>query len=171
MISAYEHGRTAAKHGKHIQACPFDTGTPEWREWRKGFCDELVTWSSLDVLADVPHELSAQIGDGGEDATGDDVALARGHDLRHGGSAVRTRHARDLRRSNRTPDRARAGTVEALCRDGGIIPGENILKVNVYITSVEMFPALNEVYRRYFPKDPRGFSSTSLPGTAGSTSR
>jgi len=96
---------------------------------------------------------------------------ARGHDLRHGGSAVRTQHARDLRRSNRTPDRARAGTVEALCRDGGIIPGENILKVNVYITSVEMFPALNEVYRRYFPKDPRGFSSTSLPGTAGSTSR
>ena len=32
---------------------------------------------------------------------------------------------RDLRRSNRTPDRARAGTVEALCRDGGIIPGEH----------------------------------------------
>ena len=30
---------------------------------------------SLDVLADVPHELSAQIGDGGKDATGDDVAL------------------------------------------------------------------------------------------------
>jgi hypothetical protein len=45
MISAYEHGRTAAKHGKHIQACPFDTGTREWREWRKGFCDEPVTSS------------------------------------------------------------------------------------------------------------------------------
>jgi hypothetical protein len=29
MISAYEHGRNAAKHAKHIQACPFDTGTPE----------------------------------------------------------------------------------------------------------------------------------------------
>ena len=42
MISAYEHGRNAAHHGKHIQACPFDTGTPEWREWRKGFCDELA---------------------------------------------------------------------------------------------------------------------------------
>ena len=38
MISAYEHGRNAAKHAKHIQACPFDTGTPEWREWRAGFC-------------------------------------------------------------------------------------------------------------------------------------
>jgi 2-iminobutanoate/2-iminopropanoate deaminase len=71
--------------------------------------------------------------------------------IRHGDtiySAVRTRHGRDLHRSKRTPDRARAGTVEALCRDGGIIPGENILKVNVYVTSVEMFPAVNEVYRR-----------------------
>ena len=34
--------------------------------------------SSLDVLADVPHELSAQIGDGGEDATGNDVPLRPG---------------------------------------------------------------------------------------------
>ena len=40
-----QHGRTAAKQGKHIQACPFDTGRPEWREWRKGFCDEPVTSS------------------------------------------------------------------------------------------------------------------------------
>jgi 2-iminobutanoate/2-iminopropanoate deaminase len=31
---------------------------------------------------------------------------------------------------------------------------EDILKVNVYVTSVEMFPAVNEVYRRFFPKDP-----------------
>jgi ribosome modulation factor len=37
--SAYEHGRNAAQHGKHIQACPFDTGTDEWRGWRQGFCD------------------------------------------------------------------------------------------------------------------------------------
>jgi hypothetical protein len=37
MISAYEHGWNAAKHAKHIQACPFDTGTTEWREWRAGF--------------------------------------------------------------------------------------------------------------------------------------
>ena len=37
MISAYEHGRNAAKHAKHIQACPFDTGTTEWREWRAAF--------------------------------------------------------------------------------------------------------------------------------------
>jgi hypothetical protein len=40
MMSAYEHGRNAAQHGKHIQACPFDTGASEWRVWRQGFCDE-----------------------------------------------------------------------------------------------------------------------------------
>src|SRR5260370_5933686 len=37
-----------------------------------------TSFGSLDVLADVPHELSAQIGDGGEDATGDDIALHPG---------------------------------------------------------------------------------------------
>jgi hypothetical protein len=37
MISAYEHGQNAAWLGKHIQACPFDTGTEEWQEWRDGF--------------------------------------------------------------------------------------------------------------------------------------
>ena len=41
----YQHGRNAAQRGKHIQSCPFDTGSPEWREWRKGFCDESVTSS------------------------------------------------------------------------------------------------------------------------------
>ena len=28
MISAYEYGQNAAHHGKHIQACPFDTAPP-----------------------------------------------------------------------------------------------------------------------------------------------
>jgi hypothetical protein len=37
MISAYEHGQNAARHGKHIQACPFDPGTVQWREWCDGF--------------------------------------------------------------------------------------------------------------------------------------
>jgi hypothetical protein len=37
MISAYEHGQNAARHGKHIQACPFDVGTTQWREWREGY--------------------------------------------------------------------------------------------------------------------------------------
>jgi hypothetical protein len=36
MISAWEHGRHAAQHGKHIQACPFDTDNPEWRDGAMG---------------------------------------------------------------------------------------------------------------------------------------
>jgi 2-iminobutanoate/2-iminopropanoate deaminase len=31
---------------------------------------------------------------------------------------------------------------------------DNVLKVNVYVTSVDMFPAVNEVYRRFFRVDP-----------------
>jgi 2-iminobutanoate/2-iminopropanoate deaminase len=30
---------------------------------------------------------------------------------------------------------------------------ENVLKCNVYCTSVELFTEVNEVYRRYFPED------------------
>ena len=52
MISAYEHGRHATQHAKHIQACPFDTGTPEWREWRKGFS---ASWSVIPSSREVIH--------------------------------------------------------------------------------------------------------------------
>ena len=49
---------------------------------------------------------------------------------------------------------------------------ENILKLNVYVTSVDMFPAVNEVYRRYFPRILLLESlSTFLLGMAASTSR
>ena len=44
---------------------------------------------------------------------------------------------------------------------------ENILKVNVYVTSVEMFPAVNEVYRRYFPKDPPARIFVNVPAWNG----
>ena len=44
---------------------------------------------------------------------------------------------------------------------------ENILKVNVYVTSVEMFPAVNEVYRRYFPKDPPARIFVNVPAWHG----
>jgi len=30
---------------------------------------------------------------------------------------------------------------------------DNVFKVNVYVTSVDMFPAVNKVYLRFFPKD------------------
>jgi 2-iminobutanoate/2-iminopropanoate deaminase len=45
--------------------------------------------------------------------------------------------------------------------------GENILKVNVYVTSVEMFLAVNEVYRRYFPKDPPARIFVNVPAWNG----
>jgi 2-iminobutanoate/2-iminopropanoate deaminase len=49
---------------------------------------------------------------------------------------------------------------------------ENILKLNVYVTSVDMFPAVNEVYRRYFPENPPArILSMFLLGMAVSTSR
>jgi hypothetical protein len=37
VLSEYEHGQNAARRGKHLQACPFDTDTKEWRQWRDGF--------------------------------------------------------------------------------------------------------------------------------------
>ena len=45
-----------------------------------GGMENSSVWPGLPfgILAEVPHELSAQIGDGGEDATGDDVALDPG---------------------------------------------------------------------------------------------
>jgi 2-iminobutanoate/2-iminopropanoate deaminase len=44
---------------------------------------------------------------------------------------------------------------------------ENILKVNVYVTSVDMFPAVNEVYRRFFPKDPPARIFVNVPAWNG----
>lgn len=39
------------------------------------------------------------------------------------------------------------------CVEGAGSSFDDVLKVNVYVTSVDMFPAVNEVYRRFFPKD------------------
>jgi 2-iminobutanoate/2-iminopropanoate deaminase len=44
---------------------------------------------------------------------------------------------------------------------------ENILKVNVYVTSIDMFPAVNEVYRRFFPKDPPARIFINVPAWNG----
>jgi ribosome modulation factor len=52
MTSAYKHGRKAAKHGKHIQACPFDTGTCEWHGWRHGYLDALLCRDASSSPAD-----------------------------------------------------------------------------------------------------------------------
>ena len=40
---------------------------------------------------------------------------------------------------------------------------ENVLKCNVYCTSVEKFAAVNEVYVRYFPKDPPARIFVNVP--------
>ena len=37
MLTPHEHGENAYYHEKHIQANPFDTGTPEHREWNRGY--------------------------------------------------------------------------------------------------------------------------------------
>jgi 2-iminobutanoate/2-iminopropanoate deaminase len=44
---------------------------------------------------------------------------------------------------------------------------ENILKVNVYVTNVAMFPAVNEVYRQFFPKDPPARIFINVPAWNG----
>ena len=44
---------------------------------------------------------------------------------------------------------------------------ENILKLNVYVTSVDMFPAVNEVYRRYFPENPPARIFINVPAWNG----
>lgn len=44
---------------------------------------------------------------------------------------------------------------------------ENVLKLNVYVTSVEMFAAVNEVYNRYFPHDPPARIFINVPAWNG----
>ena len=46
---------------------------------------------------------------------------------------------------------------------------EDVLKCNVYCTSVEKFDAVNEVYKRFFPKDPPARSAV-IRTTEGATS-
>jgi 2-iminobutanoate/2-iminopropanoate deaminase len=44
---------------------------------------------------------------------------------------------------------------------------ENVLKCNVYCTSVEKFAAVNAVYARYFPKDPPARIFVAVPAWPG----
>ncbi len=43
----------------------------------------------------------------------------------------------------------------------------NVLKCTVYCTSVEAFPAVNEVYARYFPADPPARVFVNVPAWPG----
>ena len=44
---------------------------------------------------------------------------------------------------------------------------DQVLKCNVYCTSVEKFAAVNEVYRRFFPKDPPARIFVNVPAWPG----
>ncbi|HMC44675.1 MAG TPA: RidA family protein [Caballeronia sp.] len=44
---------------------------------------------------------------------------------------------------------------------------ENVLKCNVYCTSVEKFAAINAIYVRYFPQDPPARIFVCVPAWAG----
>ncbi|HEY2468887.1 MAG TPA: Rid family hydrolase [Terracidiphilus sp.] len=44
---------------------------------------------------------------------------------------------------------------------------ENVLKCNVYCTSVDKFAAVNEIYKRFFPKDPPARIFVAVPAWPG----
>jgi len=44
---------------------------------------------------------------------------------------------------------------------------ENVLKLHACVTSVDMFPAVNEVYRRYFPENPPARIFINVPAWNG----
>jgi 2-iminobutanoate/2-iminopropanoate deaminase len=44
---------------------------------------------------------------------------------------------------------------------------ENVLKCNVYCTSVDKFAAVNAIYARYFPKDPPARIFVCVPAWPG----
>lgn len=54
-----------------------------------------------------------------------------------------------------------------LCVEAAGSSLESILKVNVYVTNVDMFPTVNEVYRRYFPADPPARIFINVPAWSG----
>ena len=54
-----------------------------------------------------------------------------------------------------------------LCLEKAGSSMENVLKCNVYCTSVEKFAAVNTVYVRFFPKDPPARIFISVPAWPG----
>ena len=43
---------------------------------------------------------------------------------------------------------------------------DNVVKVNVYLTDIDDFPAMNEVYRHYFPEDPPARTTVGITALA-----
>jgi len=54
-----------------------------------------------------------------------------------------------------------------LCLEQAGSSMENVLKCNVYCTSVEKFAAVNAIYARYFPKDPPARIFVCVPAWPG----
>jgi len=53
---------------------------------------------------------------------------------------------------------------EVLVRAGSSL--ERVVKVTVFLTDMALWPAMNEVYRQYFPKDPPARSALGVNGLA-----
>lgn len=54
-----------------------------------------------------------------------------------------------------------------LCLETAGTSLRNVLKCTVYCTSVEVFPAVNQVYARYFPADPPARVFVNVPAWPG----
>ena len=54
-----------------------------------------------------------------------------------------------------------------LCLETAGTSLRNVLKCTVYCTSVDMFPAVNQVYARYFPADPPARVFVNVPAWPG----
>ncbi|MGH3167414.1 MAG: RidA family protein [Trebonia sp.] len=54
-----------------------------------------------------------------------------------------------------------------LCLETAGTSPQNVLKCTVYCTSVDMFPAVNKVYARYFPADPPARVFVNVPAWPG----
>jgi 2-iminobutanoate/2-iminopropanoate deaminase len=54
-----------------------------------------------------------------------------------------------------------------LCLEAAGSSMQNVLKCNVYCTSVEKFAAVNSIYARYFPKDPPARIFVCVPAWPG----
>ncbi|HEY2575877.1 MAG TPA: RidA family protein [Streptosporangiaceae bacterium] len=54
-----------------------------------------------------------------------------------------------------------------LCLETAGTSLQNVLKCTVYCTSVDMFPAVNAVYARYFPADPPARVFVNVPAWPG----
>jgi 2-iminobutanoate/2-iminopropanoate deaminase len=90
----------------------------------------------------------------------------RGHDLCVGVSALRPEtgqvaEAPIERQTELVLDQMK------LCLETAGSSLDNVLKCNVYCTSVEKFAAVNVVYARYFPKDPPARVFVCVPAWPG----